>query len=281
MRFLHPVVVRAFAGLLALTTLGCVRDEGRPSAAAERVSSVLPGGEVVLTQHRGASPEAPSHTSNLPHSAEDSFGLSRTSLWARWNSVRGDSYELDDFERFLETRGKRVKCDSSGLVRYAGTSVRYHGALQINEHFQTRLERFEEVVAEVGREVYGRAPRRIRHLGAYACRTSRNRVARLSEHALGNALDVQGFDFGPLPKTETFDTSLPKSLKHPFEVRVARHWSPKNENAANAVHARFLRSLVDRLLERSDVFRGHVGPGHPGHDDHFHFDMSPWRFVRL
>lgn len=235
----------------------------------------------MLTQQRGVSSEAPSHTWNGTGSQDGPFGSSRANLWARWNSVRGDSYELDQFERFLETRGKRVKCDASGLVQYAGTSVRYHGALQINEHFQTRLERFEEVVAEVARDVYGRAPRRIRHLGAYACRTSRNRSARLSEHALGNAIDVQGFDFGALSKSEAFDASLPKSLKHPFQVRVARHWSPKAQNAANTLHARFLRTLVDRLIERSDVFRGHVGPGHPGHDDHFHFDMSPWRFVRL
>jgi pimeloyl-ACP methyl ester carboxylesterase len=52
-------------------------------------------------------------------------------------------------------------------------------------------------------------------------------------------------------------------------------------SGATEVHARFLRKLTDSLLERKDVFRGMIGPADPGHADHFHFDVAPWRYVRL
>lgn len=47
------------------------------------------------------------------------------------------------------------------------------------------------------------------------------------------------------------------------------------------VHQRFLHTLTQRLEERPDIFRILIGPGHGHHDDHFHFDASPWRYVDL
>jgi BirA family biotin operon repressor/biotin-[acetyl-CoA-carboxylase] ligase len=35
------------------------------------------------------------------------------------------------------------------------------------------------------------------------------------------------------------------------------------------------------LIGRDDVFRVLLGPGYPGHDTHFHFDMAPWRMVQI
>lgn len=207
-------------------------------------------------------------------------GLSRSALWAHWNAVRGDPYELDSRERFIEDAKPRLVCDATELVKYPGKGIRYYGPVQVNEHFLPRLERFEAIVIQTAEEVYGRAPQRIRHYGAYACRSSRNRSHRLSEHALGNAIDIVGFDFGPATKAQPVDQSLPKQLKNPFQVRVARHWD-SSRGSVNQTHARFLRTLIERLLDRQDVFRGVVGPGHRGHSDHFHFDMSPWRFVRM
>ncbi len=200
--------------------------------------------------------------------------------WATWNAFRGDAYELDAIQRHLEDAAGKVVCRPETLVRYAGSSIRYQGAVEINPAFRQRLERFEQLLSETALEVYGRPPRRIRHLGAYSCRSSRNRSYRLSEHALGNAIDIVGFDFAPATKQRPLAAGLPRQLRGAFEVRVARHWNASAGNTA-LVHARFLRLLLDRLQERGNVFRGVVGPGHPGHADHFHFDMSPWRYVRL
>lgn len=204
---------------------------------------------------------------------------SAPSGWAYWNAFRGDPYGLDDVERVLEDERARAVCRPDVMVDYSGTTVRYAGPVKIDPLFRERLERFELVVAETAQEVYGRTPRRIRHLGAYSCRTSRNRTYRLSEHALGNAIDVVGFDFGPATKEQPLAPDLPKQLRGAFEVRVARHWDASKGLTA-PVHARFLRVLMERLQERDNVFRGLIGPGHPGHADHFHFDMSPWRYTR-
>jgi hypothetical protein len=188
-------------------------------------------------------------------------------------------YPLDAIERHVEAGSARVECDKDSLIDYSGTTLRYHAPVKIVPAFQERLERFEQVVSEVSTEVYGRPPRQIRHMGAFSCRTSRNRSYRLSEHALGNAIDVAGFDFGPATGEQPLASGLPKSLARPFEVRVLRHWNKTGEPAET--HARFLAALTDRLTERRDIFRSAIGPSHPGHHDHFHFDMSPWRFVRL
>jgi hypothetical protein len=47
------------------------------------------------------------------------------------------------------------------------------------------------------------------------------------------------------------------------------------------LHERFLHELTNRLEGRPDIFRILIGPGHGNHDDHFHFDASPWRYVDL
>lgn len=64
-----------------------------------------------------------------------------------------------------------------------------------------------------------------------------------------------------------------------FEVRVLRDWGKRVGHAA--VHARFLRNVVLRLLQRDDVFRVLLGPGYPGHANHFHFDMATFRLVQI
>lgn len=208
----------------------------------------------------------------------DLLSMSRTELWAAWNSLRGDSYALDPIERIIDG-GARIECNSKGMVDHRGELVPYQGAVRVDPAFRQRLVRFEQVVIDVAAEVYGRAPARVRHLGAYVCRSTRNRSYRMSEHALGNAIDIAGFDFARAKKQHVLAEGLPRELRGPFQIRVARHWNPRADDPVAAVHARFLRELADRLSDRSDVFRGMIGPSRSDHSDHFHFDMSPWRYV--
>lgn len=139
--------------------------------------------------------------------------------------------------------------------------------------------KFERVVQEVGIEVYGRAPSRIVNLGTHNCRRMTTYRGWLSEHSLGNAIDVEGFNFAGLPKDGTLPAGVPKAFKGPFEVRLAKHWNAKTGYAA--LHARFLKTLAQRLIGRKDVFRVLLGPGYPGHHNHFHFDMSNFRLVEI
>ena len=252
--------------LAALFVFGCVLSAPLREVFPRATSSVAPDDgakEAVATGH------------------ERDVGVAvAPSLLAGWNEIRGDAYALDAVERFIEAGVKRTVCDPSGLLVYRGQRLRYQGPLTVHAAFQERLERFETVAAEVAVRVYGRTPRRIVHFGAYSCRSSRNRSYRLSEHALGNAVDIVGFDFGPATKTEPLPAESPRQLRQAFQVRVAKHWSATGSPVTER-HRRFLRELTDELRGRSDIFRGLIGPADPKHADHFHFDVSPWRYVRL
>jgi hypothetical protein len=211
--------------------------------------------------------------------SDGASALSRRQLWATWNQLRGDAYPLDTLDRSLDVAEKLV-CDARPLVAYQGRSLRYRGTVWINPAFRERLERFEDLVRDVALEIYGRVPRRLDHFGAYNCRSTRHHAGRISEHALGNALDVAGFEFGPAPK-QGAASPLPRALRGAFRVRVSEHWRPQGDNPVSALHARFLHELTARCEERSDVFRVLIGPNQRDHADHFHFDMSPWRDVNL
>ena len=55
----------------------------------------------------------------------------------------------------------------------------------------------------------------------------------------------------------------------------------KKKAGLPAVHARFLRTLALRLMAHPEVFRVLLGPGYPGHETHFRFDMTTFRMVQL
>ena len=60
-------------------------------------------------------------------------------------------------------------------------------------------------------------------------------------------------------------------------MRLEDHW---DDGEDKDVHARFLDTLARRLVAK-DIFRVLLGPSYPGHENHFHFDMSPWRLVDI
>jgi hypothetical protein len=188
------------------------------------------------------------------------------------------AYGLDSVARSAPSAGD-LPCPKVDLVDYRGDVVRYTAPIRVYTGFVARLAAFERIVRDVGIEVYGRAPQRVVQLGGYSCRRMRTYSGWLSEHALGNAIDVQGFDFGHLPKDAKLPAGLDRIFANGFEVRVLGHWGKKVGHAA--VHARFLRTLAQRLIGRDDVFRVLLGPGYPGHANHFHFDMSPFRLTQI
>lgn len=272
-----PWRVRAVVGLLAGSEVLACR-AGSEAWRAPDEEPLTRSGELSLED---AARVPGAHAASSETGPRESLlSLSRGELWATWNALRGDAYELDTVERFLAD-GERLSCDQQTLVRHGGTHVRYQSSVQVNPAFRERLERFEQLVRDVALEIYGRAPSRLQHFGAYSCRPSRRRSYRVSEHALGNAIDVIGFDFAPARKGEPLLPGLPKPLGGAFRVRVARHWLAAPNQPTAAVHARFLRELSLRLEQRDDVFRVMIGPSRSDHADHFHFDMSPWRYVHF
>lgn len=182
-----------------------------------------------------------------------------------------DVYPLDQERRRVVARG-RANCPKVQLVTYKGDVIRYHRPLKVNPFFRERLQHFELVVRTVAKKVYGRAPVAIRHYGGYVCRRISGRPHRMSEHGLGNAIDISGFEFGA-------DATAVNGLKGGFRVVLKTHWDGRY--GVDGMHARFLRELVIALAHRPDIFRGMLGPGAPGHDDHFHFDVGRSRFLKV
>lgn len=187
------------------------------------------------------------------------------------------AYPLDDVPRELATDGGKLRCPDVDKVTYRGDVIRYHKPVVVYAGFRDHLERFEELVRDTAIEVYGRAPKTIRHLGTYNCRRIRRWPTFLSEHGLANAIDVEGFDFGPAGRDAPKD--LPRALRKAFDVRVETHWS--GQRGVAKTHARFLRLLAQRVIDDEELFRVILGPAEPGHHNHFHLDMAPWRIVNV
>ena len=185
-----------------------------------------------------------------------------------------DTYALDTVSREVAARGQ-LRCPKVPMSRYAGDLVPYHSELYVAAAFVERLRRFEAIVRDVAVEVYGRAPRRIRHLGTFNCRRIGGYPTMMSEHGIGNGIDVAGFDFG----RGRVGAEVPASLKRPFKITLLKHWDAKGPKGG--LHRRFLHTLARRVVARQDVFRVLLGPGYPGHKNHFHFDMAPFRMVEI
>ena len=188
------------------------------------------------------------------------------------------AYPLDDQPRTLD-EGAVLPCEASALplVRYRGDSLRYQKPLRVHPAFRAQLAAFEQIVAEVARQHYGRLPKQIVHLGGYSCRRMRRYPTWVSEHALGNAIDVAGFDFAPARKGERLPDPAP-ALQRAFSVRLEKHWSARG---AGEPHSRFLRALAQALIDRPDVFNVVLGPAWPGHHNHFHLDHAPYRVIEV
>jgi extensin-like protein len=186
-------------------------------------------------------------------------------------------YALDRINRKL-TSGP-LRCPAVDAHDFAGTRMRFVPAAKVVAPFRERLLLLEQVAGDVGLRVYGRAPSRLHVAASYDCRPVTGNGGRLSEHALANAIDITAFDFPAVyavgPKRSAADLALAGEL----EVRVDRHWKAKGDPLVER-HARFLSELTDELDARR-IFRTLLGPAHPDHKDHFHFDMAPHRYVKL
>jgi hypothetical protein len=183
-----------------------------------------------------------------------------------------DGYALDSAPRVGDA------CHPETLTVYRGTWLRIDPPSAVAPPFAARLEQFEVKLAELGQRVYGRAPDRILHVGTYVCRPSASQ--KLSEHALGNAIDVTGFHFPALTGNGA-GAELPPALRRAFTITVLRDYvPPARATPVSETHHRFFSLLRSELL-RHELFRGVIGPPDPDHRTHFHLDMAPWPYERL
>ncbi|HKO49395.1 MAG TPA: extensin family protein [Polyangiaceae bacterium] len=199
---------------------------------------------------------------------------------AELNQLVREPYPLDTVDRSPPAnRGSR--CHPESLIRYRGTWLKLEPASEVAPPFAARLERFEELLAQVGQQVYGRAPSKILHVGTYVCREVVDRTARLSEHALGNAIDVTGFYFPALPPASAKTSQLPPRLKAAFTLTVLRDYLPPQQATPVSDRHQLFFTRLSQSLSGGDLFRGVIGPPDPAHRTHFHLDMAPWPYRRL
>jgi hypothetical protein len=194
--------------------------------------------------------------------------------------VAGDPYPLDSASREVTDAGTGCT-ERVAVTRYTGETIRYEPAIRVAPAFAAKLAEAERIVARAAIEHYGRAPLAIVHYGAFACRPVRGRTDRLSEHALGNALDVAGFSFAPLRRDAVYYPVIPPALRRSFTASVQRHWTLRERASdIDRVHRDFLHDVVGRLRDGSS-FRAIVGPGHPGHAGHVHLDYGRYRYTSI
>jgi hypothetical protein len=196
-------------------------------------------------------------------------------LLALWNRMRGDPYVLDTIPRSIADQ--TLDCMPEALVSYAGTHLRYARGVRVHPAFIERLKRFEQLVIDVSKDIYERPAKRLIHQGAYNCRSVRGNQTRISEHALGNAIDVRGFEFNAMARQQARNSQLPKSLRRKFVVSVHDHWNSAKES--DRLHREFLKELSRRLQEQDAMFRGVIGPAHPRHGGHLHLDCGPFSYI--
>ena len=207
--------------------------------------------------------------------AADLAELSRSALEsrARERELGGRNYPLHAIDRSV--RGT-ITCPDVEVVEYSGAVIPYNRPIEVIPRFRSRLIRFEQIVRDVALEIYGRRPDEVVQLGGYNCRTIGGKGEKLSEHAFGHAIDVQGFNFEAL--ADGWDHDGPPRASGAFEVRLGEHWKAKLGFPRR--HRRFLRRLAAELTYRGP-FSTMLGPGYPDHREIFHFDFGPQFFFRL
>jgi hypothetical protein len=118
----------------------------------------------------------------------------------------------------------------------------------------SRLDEFErEAVQPLARAELGHRVTRIDHLGSFACRASTGRPSRLSQHALGQAIDIAGF-----------------RLSDGSRVSVEHDWSDSGSKAV------FLHRLASKACRYFSVVL--TPDSNADHYNHLHLDIGPERF---
>lgn len=155
------------------------------------------------------------------------------------------------------------RCSIANPVRLTGGSMAWNHPGVLTCEMARRLVEFEaEVVQPLARRYFGQGVKRLNHFGTYDCRTRRtetsvaaarlgtSRGGRLSEHAMGRAIDLAGFQ-----------------LEDGTEISVKHDWR------AGGARGGFLHALARASCDRFSVV---LTPNHDRlHQDHIHLDIGP------
>ncbi|HXP03951.1 MAG TPA: extensin family protein [Stellaceae bacterium] len=96
--------------------------------------------------------------------------------------------------RLVELSPPDGRCHIDTAVRVSRIDIALNQPAIMSCALATRIDDFERAVMQrIAVDDLGKYVSRIDHLGAYSCRSTSNHSGRLSEHALGLAIDISGF----------------------------------------------------------------------------------------
>ena len=149
------------------------------------------------------------------------------------------------------------RCQVDTAVRVSRVQVGLNHPAVMSCALASRLDDFErEVVQPLANEELGRRVVRINHLGGFSCRGTNGGHSRLSQHAMGKAIDIAGFrlsDGSTLSVEHDWDAPGPKRL--------------------------FLRHLARRACGYFSVVL--TPDSNAEHYDHIHLDIGPDRLCSV
>jgi hypothetical protein len=185
--------------------------------------------------------------------------------WENLSSVDGAQCreELKKTGAVFRALRDRDKPDQNGcgiphgvILTKGPTGITYAGPLMIDCSLALALPAVEKVIQEEAVKHLGEPITRITTLGSYSCRSVRGWRERISQHALGNAMDMAAFSTKGGAKA---------SVMRDYEVGVEAPSTPRG---------RFLRAIYGRLWSEGGVTRV-LGPEwDAAHRDHFHLDRG-------
>jgi hypothetical protein len=144
-------------------------------------------------------------------------------------------------------------CGIDGGVKLRQSTVALDQTATLSCALATAVIDFEtRVVQPAAMHHFGQPVTMIRHFGAYACRASTGVRGRLSQHALGKAIDIRGF-----------------VLANGATVDVKTEWWGRGPAAA------FLREIAREACRSFSLV---LTPNSDrDHHDHIHLDLGPYQ----
>lgn len=145
-------------------------------------------------------------------------------------------------------------CGVLWAVRVNGSATQWNRPLLMSCQLAGRINDFETMAVQpLAQSLLNQPVRKMFNAGSYDCRGVRgNHSERLSQHALGRAIDLTGFE-----------------LADGTVVSVRRDWPGKGPKAV------FLRQLAKAAC---GIFNVVITPdGNALHRDHFHLDIGPYK----
>ncbi len=153
--------------------------------------------------------------------------------------ARLDAHEVS-YRALSEAPGENSSCRVDTAVRLSRVEAGLNHQAVMSCALANRLDEFErEVVQPLAREELGTRVIRIDQMGSFSCRGIRG-GSRLSQHALGLAIDIGGFrlaDGSTVSVTRDWSESGPKrQFLHQLARRACRYFSVVLTPDSNADH---------------------------------------------